>query len=206
MFLNFKQFVVLLVLSIYFPINAQNDPQTEEPQTIERHLGMFSVGAYWLNPIGDNFTKDGLDLSTGFDINLQAYILPRITLGLRYNFVSADVENIQITGNYDESNIWVLGGSLGYEFRPINQLSILVLAGAGSAVYRNRRQSIRFTDRGIAFWLAPEIGYSFTQYIALYIKPEYRYDHMNIDVPNALENSFNKINYISVGAGLRVWL
>lgn len=78
-----------------------------------------------------------------------------------------------------------------------------MLGGVGSAVYRNRRGNIKFTDRGLALWLTPEVAYSFTQNIALYVTPEYRYDRMNIDTPEALDNSFNNLSYLSVGAGLR---
>jgi len=115
----------------------------------------------------------------------------------------AEVSNPQITGVYDRTNIWIFGGTLGYEFRLFPNIDLLTLGGVGSAVYRNQKGSIRFTDRGLALWLAPEINYYFTPKIAFYLAPEYRFDRMHIDVPQALESSFKNVFYFSIGAGVR---
>lgn len=203
MSLNFKSTVLLVFLFLYLQSWSQDSTQVNMENAVNNAAIIFSAGVYWANPVGFSFVNDGLDLKPGFALNLRAYVLPRFTVGAHYNSMRGEVSNPQVTGNYDRTNIWVFGGTLGYDFSLRPKLDVTLLGGVGSAIYRNKNGSVRFTDRGMALWITPEFAYSFTPGIALYLSPEYRYDRMHIDVPQALNKSFKNVSYLSVGAGVR---
>jgi len=203
MSLNFKSTICLVFLSLYLQSWSQDSTQVNTVNVIDNPVGIFSAGVYWANPVGFSFVNDGLDLKPGFALSLRAYVLPHLTVGAHYNFIRGEVKKRRITGNYDRTHIWVLGGTLGYDFNLRSKLDLTLLGGVGSAVYRNKKGSLRFTDRGMALWLTPEFNYSFTSNIAFYVSPEYRYDRLHIDVPEALEKSFKNVSYLSIGAGIR---
>lgn len=207
MLLIYKKFIFVAVL-IFFSIQSwsQDSLQVKTDKISDNPVGSFSAGAYFANSVGSSFVKQGLDVKPGFALSLRAYVLPRLTVGAHYNFMRAEVSNPQITGNYDRTNIWVFGGTLGYEFKLFPKIDLLAIGGVGSAVYRNQKGSVRFTDRGLALWLTPEISYFLTESLAFYLSPEYRYDRMHIDVPQPLERSFKNISYVSLGAGIRFQL
>lgn len=204
MSLSFKILFLAFILGSFVPINAQEKQNEDPKQTENRRLVTASAGGYWAHPLGNSFIENGVDLNIGFAGDLRVYILPRVTLGAHYNFIRGNVVNIEATGNYDHTNLWVLGGTIGYDLNLIPKVNLHFIGGAGTAVYRNQVRNIKFTDRGLALWFAPELTYSFNKNLAFYLALQYRYDRMNIDVPAALENAFNNVNYLSIGAGIRV--
>ena len=124
-------------------------------------------------------------------------------VGPYLSFFSGSVSDQALLGNYENTANFVIGGVAGYDFY-ISNFDISIGAGVGYSVYRNRGLGDSFNDTGTAAWLSPEISYRFNPYLGVFVAPEIRHDFMDIDVPKALEDTFDSVNYFNISFGLRI--
>lgn len=204
MFSNIKFLLLFLIISAAsFAQQPDTEKEAEAKEDKGRKVGNILVGAYFPIAFGDNFVNQGMDLSGGAKIVLKVNTYKTFFVGPYFSFFNGSVTDQALLGNYENTANFVIGGVAGYDFY-ISNFDISIGAGVGYSVYRNRGLGDSFNDTGTAAWLSPEISYRFNPYLGVFIAPEIRHDFMDIDVPEALEDTFDSVNYLNISFGLRI--
>ena len=186
-------------------VTAQEN-QTENDQ--EENIGRFlSFQATLLRPVafGDNFANDALSQKVGYEIALRFYIYKSFFLGVEGGSFSADVDNKELVGDYDNSNANTYGLTGGYSYSLNKSHEIDAAISYGSANYRNEKKGIddRFVDDGNYVKLQVQYNYNFSQHISVYALAGSRYDLLDVDTSSQIDDFINKANYFTFGIGLK---
>ena len=204
MFSNIKFLFLFLIISVTsFAQQSDTEKEAEANEDKGHKVGNILVGAYFPIAFGDNFVNQGMDLSGGAKLVLKVNTYKTFFVGPYLSFFSGSVSDQALLGNYENTANFVIGGVAGYDFY-ISNFDISIGAGVGYSVYRNRGLGDSFNDTGTAAWLSPEISYRFNPYLGVFVAPEIRHDFMDIDVPKALEDTFDSVNYFNISFGLRI--
>ncbi len=204
MFSNIKFLFLFLIISVAsFAQQSDTEKEAEANEDKGHKVGNILVGAYFPIAFGDNFVNQGMDLSGGAKLVLKVNTYKTFFVGPYLSFFSGSVSDQALLGNYENTANFVIGGVAGYDFY-ISNFDISIGAGVGYSVYRNRGLGDSFNDTGTAAWLSPEISYRFNPYLGVFVAPEIRHDFMDIDVPKALEDTFDSVNYFNISFGLRI--
>lgn len=144
----------------------------------------------------------------GFGLDFNWFVLPFLTIGGQYNLTAGNLKEDQIsnTGSVNKITTHYLGLHLGYYHAFNREWSLHSLAGFGEVHNVNRAPDSRFTEDGNSLMLRSELGYRFDKTAAIFIKATLRWDKMEIETPQVLDDYFNKHSLLLVGFGVRLHL
>lgn len=176
--------------------------EAEKQRDSLKSVVFFSFEAVQPIPLGDSFIKEGLDLKLGGELSYNVYLFDKVLVGAGYNWFKGRVINKQVTGNYDRTNVSVIFGTTGYRFFPLKNVELLFTFGLGYVRYMNRIDDLDAYDDGTSYWLSPKVSYQFIKNFSVYTLIDFRRDKLDIQVPNALDDFYNKIYYANVSLGI----
>ena len=197
--------IFLLVLGTH-RLSAQNN-QTDKEQEEEANR-FISLQATLLQPVafGDNFANDALSQKVGYNLAFRFYVYKSLFLGAEGGSFSADVENRELVGDYENSNANTYGITGGYSFS-FNKLNSVDAAFAyGLTHYRNEKNGVddRFVDDGNYVKLQMQYNYNLSQNFSVYAMAGWRYDFLDIDTSPQIDNFINEANYLTFGLGVKL--
>lgn len=210
--MNFKIILVgILFLISNQIISGQNEEKkvhqnwynSDDPETV-----YFTFGALASIPLNDSTLKDAggpAGISLGFDW----LVIPELTVGVYYDtqttHISNDEDNDR-TGAVKNINLNSFGLQLGY-YKAINrEWNWSLKAGVGIIGYKSRTGYDKFMEDGTSYKLSGEVGYRLNQTLALYTRIAPRYNKLNIEAVEEVQNYLNKHFLLDFGIGLRIHL
>ena len=203
--------IKLFLITIFFPLllTAQdtipephkNQYVATDPETVF-FVGEFFRGYSVNNSSWENYSQ------LGFGLDFNWFVLPFLTIGGEYNFMSGNLkeENISNTGRINRIKSHYLGLHLGYYYAFNKEWNLHTLAGFGEVNNVNHAPDSRFTEKGNSLMLRSELGYRFDKTAAIFIKATLRWDRMKIDTLPVLDDYFNKHSLLLLSFGVRLHL
>lgn len=207
MTLNIKLLALFLMFS-FTSLAQENQPipeteKTQEEEKPSRKFGNINLGLYTPIAFGDNFVNNGMNLKPGIKFSFKVHIVENIFIGNYFSFFNASITNSEITGYYNNTTNYILGGVVGYE-QDFDKWSVFVGLGIGYSIYDNNGIGDNFNDTATALWFNPEINYAFSKRFSAFVSPELRHDFMNIEAPSQIKDNFDHVSYLNIGFGIRL--
>ncbi len=166
--------------------------------------GYFQVGINHYIPVGSSYVKDGYSFGVGGDFQYNQYLFKDFLIAFQYNWNNADIEDMQVTGNYTSSAVSNFGFAVGYRFRVLKDFELTPKIGAGEVSHHNKQGSIDSNDSGTYYHLGTDVAYNFTKRWSFYTNGQYRISKMDIAVDGSRNNYFNSIPYFIMSFGIRL--
>ena len=170
-------------------------------------LGSLKAGLVIPNAIGNSIVQEAYNLKLGYIIEGSVYINENWHLGLQFHQFKGDVNNRNLTGNFDKTRITHWSALAGYSlFGTGNPLSIEFDAGIGTATYRNmfNSENETFKDSGVSFLGAISIGHKLGKTIGVFGRFQYQQDFLNIDAAPPIQNEFKNVAFVMVCIGVKI--
>jgi hypothetical protein len=203
--------IKLALVAIFFPllINTQDsirEPHRKQyvatdPET-EFFVGEFFRGYSVNNSSWENYSQ------LGFGLDFNWFVLPFLSIGGQYSMMGANLNESQIsnTGPVNKITTHYLGLHLGYYHALNREWNLHSLAGFGEVHNVNRAPDSRFTEDGNSLMLQSALGYRFDKTASIFLKATLRWDRMEIETPQVLNDYFNKHSLLLIGFGVRLHL
>src|SRR5690606_26356057 len=171
----------------------------DDPETVFFNLELFnSIG------IGDHVLARNYNIGIGFGFDFNWVVLQEFTLGTHFSVFQSGVKNPENTGNIQNTNVYLFGLDLGYYYAFDQHWNLHATAGIGSINYTHRAPEDKFTESGTSYWVQVQVAHRFNKTLAVYFKLQPRWDKLNIEVPEQLNNYFNNNLFLNPGLGLRI--
>lgn len=173
----------------------------EDPETVF-FTGEFYRGYSVNNSSWENYS------TLGFGLDFNWFVFPFLTIGGHYGLMFGDLKEGEVsnTGTIHDITSHMLGLHLGYYHAFNREWNLHTQAGFGEVNNRNKAPDAKFTEQGNTLWLQSAFAYRFDKTAAIYIKASLRWDRMNIDTPQVLNDYFNKHSLLLIGFGVRLHL
>lgn len=203
--------IKLCLVAIFFPLllTAQDSIQkphpnqyvATDPETVF-FVGEFFRGYSVNNSSWENYSQ------LGFGVDFNWFVLPFLTIGGQYSLMGGNLkrEDISNTGAVKGVTTHYIGLHLGYYHAFNKEWNLHSLAGFGTVHNGNRAPDSRFTEDGNSLMLQSAIGYRFDRTATIFLKATLRWDRMDIETPQVLNDYFNKHSLLLIGFGVRLHL
>lgn len=204
MSLNIK----ILIFCLFCGLNlarAQEDAESTEavfnddPETVFFNFELLSS----LGVGNHSFARD-YHPGIGYGIDFNWFVLPKITIGAHYSAFESKVKNPENTGNIQNTSVYLFGVNAGYYYELDQHWNIHATAGIGTIHYWHQTPEDNFTEVGNSYWLQFQVAYRFNKTLAVYFKIQPRWDNLNIQAPEHLNNYFNNLIFLNPGVGFRI--
>ncbi|HET8809825.1 MAG TPA: hypothetical protein VFM65_06110 [Flavobacteriaceae bacterium] len=194
-------FVLFCLVFNSFSVRAQEEEETENTQQNKEYV-LLSVGYVYPLPFGENVANEAYSMSGGFEHSVWAHVSLDIWVGAELTIFGADVERKELTGNYNDVNIFSLGPMAGYKFHFGKKTGLLLGAGVGYVKYTNHHPDYKFYDDGTALWFTADFEYDITNHMGWYFSGKLRRDFLKTEL-SGNKNYFDS-NYLMLSLGIRV--
>tara|TARA_A100000171_G_C2139669_1_gene153832 strand:- start:5353 stop:6012 length:660 start_codon:yes stop_codon:yes gene_type:complete len=199
--LNIKNTVLAFLFCSSICI-GQEDP-SKKSKEYER-VGFFSLSYLRPAPIGDSFINKGTEVDGGLSFEFQKVVKDRFQLGVRVESFHYSVTDSEFTGAYNSGNISNLNLVGGYRILEAGDFWFIGNAGIGFGIYKNKASGEKFTESFTTYWAGIEAEYNLGKSFQIFSRAELRTDRLNINAPDLIADSFNKVNYLIFQFGVRL--
>ena len=151
-----------------------------------------------------------IDLSSGFDIRLQLRLFKGAFICYKYENLSFDTEKQSSSPVPRLSGVISNYIIIGYEEMVYPRLLVGVDIGIlGDSRYRNitgEGSLIDGVDRASSNFVEAYIEYKIVSSLFIYLNYSYRWDQLEINVPQEVQSDFDRVSYSNFSIGLRLRL
>ncbi len=154
--------------------------------------------------LGDNFLSEAYSSKLGFVLDSRAYIQrERFYLGLQFQYFEADVEKVNLVGNFDETDVIHIGVTGGVPLlSPGKKVGLDVGLGLGYVLYENEVDGIRFHDDGFSAHVNLSADYRFNSFLGMHAGFQYTRDFLSVQTAPELDSFFNNASVLNIFFGV----
>lgn len=199
------RFIGLVFLGVFILSSNLQAQEVEAENASEENKEHVLLSFGYIQPFafGNNIANKAYSISGGAEHSVWVRPALDIWVGAKISIFGADVENKELTGNYNDVNIVSIGPMLGYKFHFDQKFGLLLGGGVGYVKYTNHHPDYKFYDDGTALWFTVDAEYDLTDHFGFYLSGELRRDFLKAELPIVDEHYF-KNNYFVFALGVRV--
>lgn len=185
--------------------------ESDKKETIIDEYTSISLGLFLPMAIGDNFASKGMNFPYGFDINFDYHFRFKLFVGVRYQYLRGNPNDVSLVGNFDRTNVNLYGINLGYTFNINKKWNVQPVLTYGTTVYNNKkdfsgdgRGRIKFSDNAASYIISANLNYKLNTKVFVFFKPDYRIDSTAIKTADERQEFFDNAQFINFQIGLRM--
>jgi hypothetical protein len=204
----FILFFSMFSCSVFSQSIAQEDTAEESKLSMVNSGVKGSLGIAYnsVNPSGKKYVGLAYEGKGGFAITYKLFVYDGFFVGGAIGSSYFENTNPTLTGNYDKTRVGSNYLFLGYQYHPIEKLSLGISSSVvGESRYKNEykggndayqvdKAKLRAFEANLDYYIAPNFS------INLYYI--YRNDKTNIRTSPNLQSTFNRAQFSIIGLGL----
>jgi hypothetical protein len=199
-----RRIATIICVLAYCASFSQETEKTKKTAKIEND---WDFRAYTIYPIqfGDHSLAKAHDHSLGFGLSLSPVSYHGFSFSAGWEYVSYDVTDHLLVGNFENSNYTSLFGSIKYKLPVSKSIEFYPAIGFGYAVVKQRTKNTKFGSQdGTEFRLGFTGNYRVSKVVSFFLGAHFIYNRFEINTNEDYQKFFGQANQLQISAGIQL--